>query len=55
MSHRLRFWVNNPVYNKGVVALTEATSGDVVYDLCSELGWSPCTAAQAPRLTIWYR
>ncbi len=48
-------WVNNAADNKGVVVRQEAASGSVLYNLCSELGWSPCTAVQAPKLTIWYR
>jgi hypothetical protein len=48
-------WVTNATNNHGVVLLQEAASGSVVYDFCSELGWSPCSAAQAPKLTIWYR
>jgi len=48
-------WVADPAQNHGLVLLQAAASGYVVYDFCSELGWSPCTAAQAPRLTVWYR
>jgi hypothetical protein len=47
-------WVTNAANNHGVVLLQEAAGGSVVYDFCSELGWSPCTTAQAPKLTIWY-
>ena len=32
-----------------------AASGNVTYNFCSELGWSPCTPAQVPLLTVWYR
>lgn len=48
-------WVSNAADNHGVVVLQKAASGYVIYSFCSELGWSPCTPAQAPRLTIWYR
>jgi len=48
-------WVNNAADNQGVVVLQAAAGGSVTYDFCSELGWSPCTAAQAPKLTVWYR
>jgi len=48
-------WVANPASNQGVVVLREAAGGHVTYDFCSELGWSPCTASQAPKLTVWYR
>ncbi len=48
-------WVADPASNHGLVLLQEAAGGYVIYDFCSELGWSPCTAAQAPKLTIWYR
>jgi len=47
-------WAANPDDNHGLVLLQEAASGSVYYNFCSELGWSPCTAAQAPKLTIWY-
>ena len=55
VSDMAQAWVDNAADNKGVVVLQEAASGAVVYSFCSELGWSPCTAAQAPKLTIWYR
>lgn len=55
VSDMAQAWVNNAADNKGVVVLQEAASGSVIYSFCSELGWSPCTAAQAPKLTIWYR
>ena len=29
-------------------------SGSVNYGLCSELGWTPCTQAQAPMLKVWH-
>ena len=48
-------WAANSADNHGLVLLQDAASGYVVYNFCSELGWSPCTAAQAPQLTIWYR
>ncbi len=47
-------WAANPAANQGLVLLQAAASGAVTYSFCSELGWSPCTAAQAPQLTIWY-
>jgi hypothetical protein len=47
-------WVSGAVTNYGLVLLQEAAGGYVTYDFCSELGWSPCSAAQAPRLTIRY-
>ncbi len=47
-------WAANPADNQGLVLLQAAVSGAVTYSFCSELGWSPCTAAQAPQLTIWY-
>ena len=46
-------WAANPADNQGLVLLQAAASGAVTYSFCSELGWSPCTAAQAPQLTIW--
>jgi len=46
-------WVANPADNHGVVVLQSAASGYVLYSFCSELGWSPCTAAQAPKLAVW--
>jgi hypothetical protein len=48
-------WAANPADNHGLVLMQDASSGSVYYNFCSELGWSPCTAAQAPKLTIWYR
>lgn len=50
----VRDWIANPANNHGLVLLAQAASGSVTYDFCSELGWSPCTAAQAPQLTVWY-
>ncbi len=55
-------WIANPANNKGLVVRQNAASGSVYYKFCSELGWSldpntglpPCSAAQAPKLTIWY-
>lgn len=55
VSDMAQAWVANAADNKGVVVLQEAASGSVIYSFCSELGWSPCTSAQAPKLTIWYR
>ncbi len=48
-------WVDDAAVNQGMVLLQDAASGYVRYNFCSELGWSPCVAAQAPKLTIWYR
>ncbi len=50
----MQAWVANPTSNKGMVVLQNAASGYVTYKFCSELGWSPCNAALAPKLTIWY-
>jgi len=47
-------WVANHANNHGLVLLQEAASGWVTYQFCSELGWTPCTPAQAPRLVIRY-
>ena len=47
-------WVANPTQNQGLVLTQDAASGYVYYTFCSELGWSPCGATQAPKLTIWY-
>ncbi len=47
-------WVTNPTANLGLVLTQEAASGYVNYNFCSELGWTPCTAAQAPKLTLRY-
>jgi len=47
-------WIANPANNHGLVLLQEAASGWVTYQFCSELGWTPCTPAQAPRLVIRY-
>ncbi len=55
VSDMVQAWVADPAQNHGLVLLQEAASGYVTYDFCSELGWSPCSAAQAPKLTIWYR
>ena len=54
VSDMVQTWIDNAADNKGLVALAEAAGGSVVYDFCSELGWSPCTSAQAPKLTVWY-
>ena len=50
----VQVWATNPTDNHGLVLLQDAASGYVYYNFCSELGWSPCTPAQAPKLTIWY-
>ena len=47
-------WVAEPTANHGLVLLAQAASGSVNYGLCSELGWSPCTLAQAPVLKVWH-
>ena len=47
-------WVANPTDNYGLVLTQDAASGAVYFSFCSELGWSPCTTAQAPQLMIWY-
>ena len=47
-------WVADPAANHGLVLLPQAATGSVTYSLCSELGWSPCTAAQAPILKVWH-
>ena len=54
VSDMVQAWVDNASANDGMVVLTEAASGYVVYDFCSEQGWEPCTAGQAPILTVWY-
>ena len=43
----VRDWIANPAANHGLVLLAQAASGSVNYGVCSELGWSPCAAAQA--------
>ncbi len=53
-------WINNPASNLGLALTQEAASGYVVYDFCSELGWSPCTppcpgAPPAACATTWRR
>ncbi len=48
-------WVADPASNQGLALLQATAGGYVVYDFCSELDWSPCTATQAPKLTVWYR
>jgi hypothetical protein len=50
----VRHWVADPATNHGLVLLPQAASGSVTYSFCSELGWSPCTAAQAPMLIVWH-
>ena len=47
-------WVADVADNHGLVLLQDAAEGSVRDDFCSERGWSPCTAAQAPKLTVWY-
>ena len=48
-------WMNSPTQNYGLLLRQAAAAGYVIYDFCSERGVSPCTAAQAPQLTVWYR
>ncbi len=50
----VRAWIANPADNHGLVLLAQAASGSVNYGVCSELGWSPCAAAQAPVLKVWH-
>ena len=47
-------WVSDPTSNYGLVLRQEAASGWVSYQFCSELGWTPCTQEQAPRLVLHY-
>ena len=47
-------WVAEPAANHELMLLPQAATGSVTYSLCSELGWSPCTQAQAPGLTVWH-
>ena len=47
-------WVANPMDNQGMVLLAQDASGSVTYSFCSELGWTPCTQAQAPVLKVWH-
>ena len=47
--------VNNPTQNYGLLLRQASAAGYVIYDFCSERGVSPCTAAQTPQLTVWYR
>lgn len=47
-------WVANPTDNHGLVLLPQAATGSVTYSFCSELGWTPCTQAQAPVLKVWH-
>lgn len=47
-------WVANPANNHGLVLLQEAASGWVIYKFCSELGWTPCSSSQTPRLVLRY-
>ena len=54
MTNLAQTWVADPASNLGLVLLQEAASGYVVASFCSELGWTPCTAAQAPKLTLRY-
>jgi RHS repeat-associated protein len=46
--------VQNATANYGLVLLQQSASGSVYASFCSELGWSPCAAGQAPKLTITY-
>ena len=48
-------WVDSPAQNYGLLLRQASVAGYVIYDFCSERGVSPCTAAQAPQLTVWYR
>jgi hypothetical protein len=48
-------WVDSPAQNYGLLLRQASAAGYVIYDFCSERGVSPCTAAQAPQLTVWYR
>ena len=48
-------WVDDPAANYGLILRQASAAGYVIYDFCSERGVSPCTAAQAPQLTVWYR
>ena len=47
-------WVADPAASHGLVLLPQATTGSVTYSFCSEMGCTPCTAAQAPVLTVWH-
>lgn len=47
-------WVADSSANHGLVLLPQAATGSVTYSFCSELGWSPCTQAQAPVLKVWH-
>jgi hypothetical protein len=47
--------VDNPTQNYGLLLRQASAAGYVIYDFCSERGVSPCTAAQTPQLTVWYR
>ena len=47
-------WIADAGANHGLVLLAQAATGSVTYSFCSELGWSPCTAAQAPILKVWH-
>ena len=50
-----RAWVNNLTQNYGLLLREASAAGYVIYDFCSERGVSPCTSAQTPQLTVWYR
>ncbi len=55
VTNMVQAWVANAANNAGMVVLQNAASDYVVYHFCSELGWGPsCSAALAPKLTIWY-
>ena len=46
--------VAEPAANHDRVLLPQAATGSVTYSFCSEMGWTPCTAAQAPGLKVWH-
>ena len=48
-------WVSSPTQNYGSLLRQASAAGYVIYDFCSERGVSPCTSAQTPQLTVWYR
>ena len=53
-SAAIQAWIAEHANKHGLVLLQEAASGWVTYQFCSELGWTPCTPGQAPRLVIRY-